>query len=499
MAALAVLLYLCSTLLPAECVDSLPPVSVNPDNQRFVDPSGRELFFHGTNVVVKQFPWHPKTEGFDVGTFSVEDMKLLKSLGLNVLRLGFMWPGLEPTRGTYNLTYLQVMQKIVDLSAQHGIYVLLDMHQDVMSRKFCVEGFPLWAANPGNARNFPEPLHEPFKLDPQTGLPSDEDCRKFSWSTYYLSEAASVAFQNLYNNTDGLLDSWAAFWGRAAEAFKDVDSVIGYELINEPWAGDIYANPLLMVPKVADRMNLSPAYEVVSRAIREKDSKHCIFFEPVTWDDFGVGFESVPGGDSYRNRSVLSYHYYQLPSLSQPLNFESRRKDLERLQCGGMLTEFLTAGDDIQYMRKTMAAADQYLMSWIGWDYKPYHPAARPRKHDAKCCYLWNEDGLDSIYVQNTSRTYPQAVAGHALGFSFDPTTKDFTLVYEVSRSCSAHQTVIYLNEDMHYPGGYGVQLEAPAGLVRWSSPEKNQILVVHSADTPPGTGITVRVSKTHE
>lgn len=471
------------------------PISVNPENQRFVDSMGREVFFHGTNVVVKQFPWHPNTEGFDAGTFSVEDMKLLKSLGLNMVRLGFMWPGLEPTRGTYNETYLQVMEKIVNASAEYGIYVLLDMHQDVMSRKFCVEGFPNWAANPGNAKNFPEPLHEPYELDPKTGLPSDEDCAKFSWASYYVSEAASVAFQNLYNNTDGLLDSWAAFWAKAAENFKDAPSVLGYELINEPWAGDIYADPLLMVPKIADRMNLSPAYEVVSKAIREKDEKHCIFFEPVTWDDFGVGFDSVPGGDSYRNRSVLSYHYYKLPSLTQALNFRARQRDLERLKCGGMLTEFLTSGEEIEYMRKTMATADEFLMSWIGWDYKPFHPQTRLTKDD-NCCYLWNETGLNQIYARNTSRTYPQAVAGHAIKFSFDPSSKEFALVYEVSEDCISNQTVIYLNEDMHYPTGFTVDIAAPPGMAKWSSPEKNQVVVGHSTYTPHGTSIAVSINK---
>ena len=60
-----------------------------------------------------------------------------------------MLPGYVPERKKYNETYLQVIQKIVSKAAEYGIYTLLDMHQDVMSRKFCVEGFPDWAANPG--------------------------------------------------------------------------------------------------------------------------------------------------------------------------------------------------------------------------------------------------------------------------------------------------------------------------------------------------------------
>lgn len=471
----------------------LLPVSVNPDRQRLVDSLGREVFFHGTNVVVKEFPWHPEVEGFSDGTFSEQDMKLLKSLGLNVVRLGFMWPGLEPTRGKYNETYLQVMQHIVTLSAKYGIYVLLDMHQDAFSRMLCVEGLPTWAVNTGNAKGFPEPLHEPFVLDPKTGMPSDEDCAKFLWSDYYFTEATSVAFQNLYNNTDGLLDSWAAFWAKTASSFKNFSNVIGYELINEPWAGDIYADPLLIVPKVADRMNLGPVYEVLSKAIRKHDDKHCIFFEGVTWDDFGVGFNSVPGGDEYRNRSVLSYHYYIPPSIEVIENFEVRKADLERLQCGGMLTEFHTTVGEIETMFETMNTADIYLQSWIGWDYKAYHPS-RPSLKGDRCCPLWNGTGLNQIFVQNTTRTYPQAVAGNTVKFSFDLSSKEFVLVYEVSETCHSTESVVYLNEAVHYPLGYSVTV-TPAS-VKWSSIEENLLVFNHPGSTPPGSSVMITINK---
>ena len=310
-----------------------------------MDNLGRERFFHGTNIVIKQFPWHPKQEGYGFESFSEKDMQLMESLGLNVVRLGHMLAGLVPTRGHYNETYMQIMQSLVKTAEKYGLYILLDMHQDVMSRKFCVEGFPDWAANPGEAKGFPQPLHETFVPDPNTGYPTDDDCAKFPWASYYFSEAASVAFQNLYNNTNGLRDAWADFWAKTAAAFKNYPSVIGYELINEPWAGDIYADPLLMVPGVADKYNLGPAYEILANAIRQQDNDHCIFFEGVTWDDFGVGFQSVPGGQQYQNRSVLSYHFYTPPGgpdLSLDQSFSARKRDMKRLKCGGMMTEFAT-------------------------------------------------------------------------------------------------------------------------------------------------------------
>ena len=44
-------------------------------------------------------------------------------------------------------------------------------------------------------------------------------------------------------------------------------------------------------------------------------SLHSIYFESVTWDDLTNGFEHVPGGNTYRNRSVLSYHFYKPPNV----------------------------------------------------------------------------------------------------------------------------------------------------------------------------------------
>lgn len=60
----------------------------------FIDENGRERIFHGVNVIVKGPPWVP-----DVTTFSVDisltdrDFQIMQQLGLNVIRLGTMWPG----------------------------------------------------------------------------------------------------------------------------------------------------------------------------------------------------------------------------------------------------------------------------------------------------------------------------------------------------------------------------------------------------------------------
>ena len=47
-----------------------------------------------------------------------------------------MWPGVEPVRGQYNQTYLDIVAEIVEEASSYGIYTLADMHEDVLSERF---------------------------------------------------------------------------------------------------------------------------------------------------------------------------------------------------------------------------------------------------------------------------------------------------------------------------------------------------------------------------
>jgi endoglycosylceramidase len=48
-------------------------------------------------------------------------------------------------------------------------------------------------------------------------------------------------------------------WGVVAAFFKDRPEIIGIELINEPFAGDLYRDPLIMVPVRSVRMRMRQA------------------------------------------------------------------------------------------------------------------------------------------------------------------------------------------------------------------------------------------------
>ena len=71
-----------------------------------------------------------------------EDISKLYSYGFNIVRLGIMWPGVEPFENKINNTYLKIMKEIVSRLDNYNISVVLDFHQDLLSNYFCGEGVP---------------------------------------------------------------------------------------------------------------------------------------------------------------------------------------------------------------------------------------------------------------------------------------------------------------------------------------------------------------------
>ena len=159
-----------------------------------------------------------------------------------------MWPGVEPTKGAYNETYFDELENIIRSLEQRGIYALLDFHQDLWHRKFCGEGVPDYvfdlcqSEQLDSTAQFPLPSRNStsYPVDAE-GNPSLEWCLETSFATYYLSAEVGAGFQCLYENAAGAMwEALAGYWQAVARRFRSFDNVLGYELINEPWAGRWY-------------------------------------------------------------------------------------------------------------------------------------------------------------------------------------------------------------------------------------------------------------------
>lgn len=165
-------------------------IKVNED--RIVDKHGREVIFNGLNVVNKnpENQFIPILENVDLDRF--------EKWGVNLVRLGINWSALEPEPFAYDEQYLQRVQDIVDIFGKRGLYVILDMHQDLYGQKFD-NGAPLWAT-----------------LDE-----GEPHVTGDIWSdAYLLSPAVQTAFDNFWKNKKvpggtGLQNHYAAALNRA--------------------------------------------------------------------------------------------------------------------------------------------------------------------------------------------------------------------------------------------------------------------------------------------
>ena len=212
--------------VPAEKkIEELNNGYVSIKGQNFIDPQGRVLTLHGVNVVNKD----PKT-GY-LGHITNEEIALFKTWGFNVVRLGIIWDGLEPEPGVYNQDYLRGIDEMIQWATDNGLYVFLDMHQDLYSVEFS-DGAPTWASITND-----QP-HETGSV----------------WSdSYLISPAVQTAFDNFWANSPapdgiGIQDHYLNLWKYLAERYRDNRTVLGFDIMNEPFVGSgaNYIMPLLL-------------------------------------------------------------------------------------------------------------------------------------------------------------------------------------------------------------------------------------------------------------
>lgn len=181
---------------------------------RIIDSADREVILNGINHVVKD----PKKQY--VYAADEQLFKNFRIYGFNCVRYGIIGDGLELEPGVINEEYLKEIDKRVKWAEENGIWLVLDMHQNLYGRKFS-DGAPQWATLDDG-------------LSHQSGN---------VWSdSYLISPAVQRAFDNFWNNKPasdgkGVQDHYLEVWRVLAERYKDAPSVAGFDIMNEPFMG----------------------------------------------------------------------------------------------------------------------------------------------------------------------------------------------------------------------------------------------------------------------
>ncbi len=204
------------------------PIDLRPlttRNLRIVDDLGRDVILRGVNITSLGEYWQGNPAWPPTMPTTDEDWAAMEAAGISVVRLVVHWSRIEPERDVYDHAYLDEVDAYVRRAAEHGIYTVIDMHQDAYSAfiytaegETCPDGMrpgkgwdgaPAWAVITDGAT---------------ACTPGERNA----------APAVLAAWAHFYRNTDGLRDEFAEMWGVVAERFAGRPEVAGYDLLNEP-------------------------------------------------------------------------------------------------------------------------------------------------------------------------------------------------------------------------------------------------------------------------
>ncbi|WP_186449965.1 cellulase family glycosylhydrolase [Nocardioides sp. J9] len=461
---------------PTASADEEPP-QLRREGRWLVDQHGRVVIVHGFNLVWKLDPYVPPAtaEGF-----TAADADWLAEHGFNAVRLGTLWAGITPTApGAGDPSYRQGWQRVMDLLADRGIWMQLDMHQDQFHEVYGGEGVPDWALRRPALLSLLPPINLPFPMG-------------------YWTPENSLVFDEFWANKHKGVDHWAAAWRIAADWWKDQPYLMGYDLMNEPWMGLEWLTCFTNGCRQSYTKELQPAYEKATRAIREVDPDNVVW-----WEQLAAGrqvptfLEPMPGEDqlgyswhNYCQDVFLESQGLPLGNVENCWKFSQERTttalaQAERMHAVPLLSEW-GATDNVRAVEIDAAVADRNLMGWTHWAYKQWQD---PTTADEAQGLFHDDADLGSVKADKLRvlvRTYAQATAGTPLAMDFDTATGEFTYRYR-SNGIDA-PTEIFVSP-LHYPDGHDVQVTGG----QWQPGTSGRIEV--RPDTP-GQEVTVRVTR---
>lgn len=456
------------------------PDQLRRDGRYMVDAQNRIVLLHGVNAVWKLRDDNHYTPPDEPRGFTAADADWLAAHGFNTVRLGVIFAGVMPQPGVVDPSYLDGIDRVVQLLADRGIYVMLDFHQDMYNEKYGGEGFPDWA------------VHDDGVPPTNIGFPQT-----------YFTPAVGRAFDNFWGNTANLWDDYRNAWIAVASKWRDQEHLMGYDLLNEPYPGAHFAtcaNPAGC--PVFDQQYLQPMHEHVLAGIRTVDPANLVWFEPNFVFNGGALSHYGPVADA---NVGLSWHKYcllglvlhssggeDLPGCERLHQIVSDNAEATIATMGAttLVTEF-GASDDLADLRQVMAQTDAQFTGWQYWAYKNWaDPTTESQESGGQGLFADDEDlstaKLDKLAI--LERPYPRATAGVPVAGSltFDAATRTFDYAY--APRCAGGPTEIYVPK-LHYPDGYALSVEGARVL---SAPDAAIVKLESLRDV---TQVTVRIT----
>lgn len=399
----------------------------------FADAEGRTVLLRGVNARVEglfdvsfddgRAPLEP------IPDFTDEDARRMRALGFNFLRLPVNWSGLEPRDAmprAFSESYVERLREVLDLCRAHGIYVLVDWHQDAYSKEIGEDGAPLWAIHPPPTMLLGGPLTdlEARRVSPQVLA---------AFATFFGDEEPGPRLRARF--TEAVV--------HVVRALRGDETVVGFEVYNEPVSTDAQAR----------RLN-----EEVAAAIFAADPSRLTFFEPPAiprnFTDRAALATSpfaVPGG-------VYAPHSYTLAFRGTDEQRRTFTRETLRVSHRNAVREAESWGTPLvigewgydprgiraeDYYRLSVELMDEYAESWAFWVWKEDSQDSWGVHDYDEATHTWSERPL---VVRALSRPRPERIAGWPRRFGFDAERGVFEMQFRGEASVTA-PNLVYLPE----------------------------------------------------
>ncbi len=356
----------------------------------FRDAQGGVVVLRGLNVA-----GDAKVPPFRV----VDDARLLDDFpawGVNVARVLFTWEAFEPVRGEYDAGYLDYYVGLLDALHARGVWAIVDLHQDAFSRfatDGCGEGMPEWAVSPATTK------HEP-----------DNGPACSSWGIKFIIDTDTHrCWDDFYADTHGVRTRYLALLDTLAERLSDHPAVIGYDVLNEPWADE--------------KKQLGPLYADAARVVRAHAESAILFVSPRALTSAGQdtelerpAFDNFAYAPHFYDGGIVTLHRWLGSDLEEPVGRMQARAEAWNVPL--FVGEFgapAGAENGPAYMEAYYAALDARFASGAQWSFVAHWTEERKDG--------WNDENFSIVDAQLRPRDnyrvrpYPARIAGKPSSF----------------------------------------------------------------------------------
>jgi len=418
----------------------LRALSVSDDN-RIVDDLDRDVLLRGVNITSLGEYWQGSPDCPPTQPTTADDWDAMAARGLSVIRLVVHWSRLQPERGAVDTAYLDEIDEAVTTAAEHGLYTVIDMHQDAYSAfiytsddETCPDG--TW---PGKGWDG-APEWATLTDGLSTCVSGDRNS----------APAVVAAWNHFYDDTDGIRGEFVDTWAAVAERFAGRPEVAGYDLLNEPET----SRPAAELTPIYDEL----LTELIA-AIRDAGSHQLIFLEPaIPAADNSLGLvlaDPVRMGVEPYNLVGSTHNYAEsidVTGLSLEMTNDLIWTMAEAQGTGVWIGEYgfwSTSPDVLEVAARYVADEDDHAQGGAWWQWR--QPCGDPHSlhrvddtwqpHDT-VVHLNTMDCVEGVDLGPTEelltllgRGYPRVTPGRIRLLSSDPGTGQLSLEAEADEA----------------------------------------------------------------